>query len=570
MSRSKGDHHACPPGTLINDRYKVIIEIGCGNFAKVYKCVDTKPADAATAPSVAVKVIKKEYAVDGSYERGVLKALGTYSSEGAEEQKRNGAVDKVVRAIDAFTWHKCPCFVFPLLGPCLSRCKAGVGKGHTDRASLHAFAREMLGALSYLHDVKHVIHTDLKPQNILVDEPTHTPESGIGHRGWTIADFGSASFYNPAKPDKDLIQTRPYRSPEVVLGLPWGPKADVFSMGCVIFEVGCGAKLFDGVNDDHAHMAAFEKKLGMALGQMPMARQSKRAREFFDTKTGKLLRAAVGITGVYADLAKPLRTALAEGLRVASPTSRAVAAAVAEDDAATSDARLLDLLQGMLHPDPAQRLSAAEALKHPYLLDDYAPRNANASSATLNAPGRGSAGKKKASPLRLEDALEYARGARPTVAVDPVSLRGTFDDVVDDDEAPTAAGFAQAAKAAAAALAAARAHHADVSLLNGAPPSVATPTKPRQLIPHVDPAAPVATKQCAATNTRLRPLSGRSTNSAGAIFPRGGASVAARGYVVGAGRMPSSGPTIGRVVDASLLGKVGLGAPLHRRPFSIM
>ena len=222
MSRSIGEHVRCPEGTLINGRFKVVREIGCGNFAKVYKCTDVQHPNSTP---VAVKILKKEYAADAAFEADILKALNAKDSRG----------HKVVRMLDQFTWSRCPCFVFALRGASLRSRKFGVSRGHVSLDDVRKFSKEMMVTLAFLHHDVRMVHTDLKPENILIDDE-HLPStsSGIG-TGWTIADFGSASFYNPAKPDQDLISTRPYRAPEVVLGMPWSPKADVFSMGCIFF-----------------------------------------------------------------------------------------------------------------------------------------------------------------------------------------------------------------------------------------------------------------------------------------------------------------------------------------------
>ena len=321
MSRSIGEHVRCPNGSLINNRWKVVDEIGCGNFAKVYKCTD---AQNPTSSPVAVKILKKEYAADANFENDILKTLNAKDSRG----------HKVVRKLDSFTWQRCPCFVFALRGPALRACKLGAAKCGVPAHELRAFVKEMLVTLAFLHDDVRMCHTDLKPENILLDEPGAAPAIGIGS-GWTIADFGSASFYNPAKPDKDLISTRPYRAPEVVLGLPWSPKADVWSMACIFFEIFHGGRLFD-VNDDAVHLAAFEKR----ITKMPatMSRQSKHFSRFFDTR-GDLIRPSTGTHG-------PQRA-----LR----------------DIVTNDPQLLDLLNGMLAIDPEKRMSARQALHHPYV-----------------------------------------------------------------------------------------------------------------------------------------------------------------------------------------------------------
>jgi serine/threonine protein kinase len=81
-----------------------------------------------------------------------------------------------------------------------------------------------------------IIHCDLKPENILL---RHPKKSGI-----KVIDFGSS-----CRSDKRMysyIQSRFYRSPEVMLGLPYSVSIDVWSLGCILAEMHTGEPLFSG------------------------------------------------------------------------------------------------------------------------------------------------------------------------------------------------------------------------------------------------------------------------------------------------------------------------------------
>lgn len=106
--------------------------------------------------------------------------------------------------------------------------------------SLHLirkFAKQILTSLKYLArpDVD-VIHCDLKPENILLRNPKRS--------GVKVIDFGSSCRSNNRM--YPYIQSRFYRSPEVLLGLPYTVAIDMWSLGCILIEMHTGEALFSG------------------------------------------------------------------------------------------------------------------------------------------------------------------------------------------------------------------------------------------------------------------------------------------------------------------------------------
>ena len=79
-----------------------------------------------------------------------------------------------------------------------------------------------------------IIHCDLKPENILLKEPN---KSGI-----KIIDFGSSTFHDERV--YTYIQSRFYRAPEIMLGIPYDCAIDMWSFGCIVSEMLLGFPLF--------------------------------------------------------------------------------------------------------------------------------------------------------------------------------------------------------------------------------------------------------------------------------------------------------------------------------------
>ncbi len=74
-----------------------------------------------------------------------------------------------------------------------------------------------------------------------------------------LIDFGSATF--DWEHHSTIVSTRHYRAPEVILELGWSQPCDVWSIGCILFELYLGFTLFQ-THDNTEHLAMMERILG--------------------------------------------------------------------------------------------------------------------------------------------------------------------------------------------------------------------------------------------------------------------------------------------------------------------
>lgn len=97
---------------------------------------------------------------------------------------------------------------------------------------------QLLKCLKFLRENR-VIHCDLKPENILLKDKQ---KSGI-----IVIDYGSSCFENQKM--YAYIQSRFYRAPEILLGIPYTYAIDMWSLGCILIELYMGFPIFPGENE---------------------------------------------------------------------------------------------------------------------------------------------------------------------------------------------------------------------------------------------------------------------------------------------------------------------------------
>ncbi|KAF8371231.1 hypothetical protein PRIPAC_77660, partial [Pristionchus pacificus] len=183
-----------------------------------------------------------------------------------------------------------------------------------------------------LSSVKH--SNDLKPSNIGVNLNCVTK----------VLDFGLARLISPSVADRmtTYVTTRYYRAPEVVLGLPYSEKADVWSIGCIFAELITRRVIFQG-KDKVTQWNEIVKIMG--------------------TPSDKYISQ---LTGPILDYVRSLPIAKQCSIEEIIPDPHFLANTERADLHLTADdARRL--ISKMLRMDPTERYSVAEALHDPYV-----------------------------------------------------------------------------------------------------------------------------------------------------------------------------------------------------------
>jgi serine/threonine protein kinase len=116
--------------------------------------------------------------------------------------------------------------------------------------------------------LRSVLHCDLKPENILLRSLQKT--------SLAVIDFGSACLMEEEM--YSYIQSRFYRAPEVLLGMPYNTAIDMWSLACILMEMHTGKPLFDGENEAEQIVKQVEI-LGIPPAHMIL--QSKRGLKYF-------------------------------------------------------------------------------------------------------------------------------------------------------------------------------------------------------------------------------------------------------------------------------------------------
>lgn len=320
----KGDHIAF--------RYEILNLLGKGSFGQVCECYDYKRDE-----KVAVKIIrnKKRFHRQASIEISILEHLRENDPAGQKS---------VIKMKNYFLFRNHVCITFDLWFANLYEFMK-VNKFQPVSLSLiKRFTLLLLKGLNYLKSLD-IIHCDLKPENILLKYPN---KADI-----VIIDFGSATFFNQKQ--HFYIQSRFYRAPEIILGIPYTAAIDMWSLGCILAELCMGKPLFPGESEHDQLILIME-----ILGNPPydLLEQGSKKDLFFNNN---ILKDST-VKQIYT-----------------KPGSKQL-----NDVIYTNNQDFLDFLYKCLEWNPSARITPEKALRHPWISEKIIKSMSNLSYLDKN------------------------------------------------------------------------------------------------------------------------------------------------------------------------------------------
>ncbi|GAB4842691.1 hypothetical protein Ancab_012667 [Ancistrocladus abbreviatus] len=315
--------------SVIAGRYHVTEYLGSAAFSKAIQAHDLH-----TGMDVCVKIIKnnKDFFDQSLDEIKLLKFVN-----------KHDPADKhhILRLYDYFYYREHLLIVCELLKANLYEFhkfnRESGGEVYFTMPRLQSITIQVLEALQFLHGLG-LIHCDLKPENILVKSYSRCEVK--------VIDLGSSCFETDHL--CSYVQSRSYRAPEVILGLPYDKKIDMWSLGCILAELCTGNVLFQ--NDSPATLLARVIGIISSVDQEMLAKGRDTYKYF--TKNHMLYERNQETNRL--EYLIPKKTSLRHRLPM-------------------GDQGFIDFVGYLLEINPKRRPSATEALKHPWLSYPYEP-----------------------------------------------------------------------------------------------------------------------------------------------------------------------------------------------------
>ncbi|KAI9797360.1 MAG: dual specificity protein kinase kns1 [Piccolia ochrophora] len=361
-------HYIVQPDSDLTERYQICRLLGQGTFGKVVEAYDKRERT-----KCAIKVIRsvQKYRDASRIELRVLKTLSSN-----DRKNRN----KCIHLRHCFDFRNHICIVTDLLGQSVFDFLKANSFVPFPSSQIQSFARQLLTSVAFLHDLN-LIHTDLKPENILLVDSayqTFTYNRQIPSSSTTInrssrhrkvlldteirlIDFGSATFNDEYH--SSVVSTRHYRAPEIILGLGWSFPCDIWSIGCILVEFFTGDALFQ-THDNLEHLAMMESICGGKIEAKLIRQVNQSARGHGGNPASKYFIRNTRLDYPSSDTSKASKKYVKAMKRLPEiiPNTNQF------------NRLFIDLLRKIFLYDPKLRITAKDALKHPWfketIMDD--------------------------------------------------------------------------------------------------------------------------------------------------------------------------------------------------------
>lgn len=363
-------------------KYVVLDLLGSGTFGQVVKCQNL-----ANQSVVAVKVVKSKpaYLNQSLSEVKLLEFLN-----------KNSRSNSFIRLLDTFMHREHLCLVFEILASNLYELIKQNQFHGLSMKLVKSLARQLLDACGQLKNFQ-IIHCDLKPENILLCQPDKPDIK--------VIDFGSACFRRQTI--YSYIQSRFYRSPEVILGLPYTESIDMWSLGCIVGELFLGLPMFPGSSEYNQLFKIIDMLGNPPRHMIDVGRNSlnyfiktpsseANEKPTYKLKTHEEYLEFVRASKSKEDVSKaelPNKNYFNHRLlkdiilNYKMPSRKMTQSMI---DKEYRDRHLLvDFLSKVLNINPLERLTPQEALKHPFVCDAPSPDKSplsNGSSISSGTP----------------------------------------------------------------------------------------------------------------------------------------------------------------------------------------
>lgn len=315
--------YLCGPGDHVAYRYEVVKRLGDGTYGTVYEAMDHK----RSRKHVALKIINA-FADEDEGEAALFEIEVLQFVHAPHVRTEGLKVNRIINLINHLNFRGHLCLVMPLVaGGDLQNCLEEEKTFSLDK--IQERTRQVVEAVQVLHALD-VIHGDIKLDNVLLVQPEGNDI--------LLTDFSLSSFETPDDLPHSMIQCCCCRAPEVALGSGYARPVDMWGVGCIVAEMYTGEPIFPAHTDDELIMYQLE---ALGLPDLRTLVRSRYSAKYFDVNAQQIYHRAVrhqpgtlSIRHLLGSKVPPL---------------------------------LLDFVQRCLRLNPRERMTANDALYHPFL-----------------------------------------------------------------------------------------------------------------------------------------------------------------------------------------------------------